>query len=114
MNGLLFSQPRIYLSTVFFSARVFLPPKPSIYNMDAGSSLSVGGLGCSIEIPAALTTSDATDLDEFMPSPNPSPLTLAEINAESQDHLAQEFIDRLDMVYHSASLPPYAKITFRR
>ena len=70
--------------------------------MDAGSSLSVWSLGYSIEIPAVLTSPGSTDPDGFVPSSNPLPLTLEEINAEFQDHLAQEFIDKLDMVCCSA------------
>ena len=82
--------------------------------MDSGSSLSVEGLGYSIEIPAVITSPDATDLNGFVPSFNASSLPLAEINTESQDHVAQEFIDRLDVVCHSASRHPYAEILFRR
>ena len=70
--------------------------------MDSGSSLSVWSLGYSIEIPTVITSPGATDPDGFMPSSNPLSLTLAEISAEIQDHLAQEFIDRLDMVCRSA------------
>ena len=87
----------------FFLHRDLPLPTPSIYNMDSGSSLSVQTLGDSIELSAVLTP-DGIDLDESVPSPNPPPLKLAEINAEFQDH--QEFIDKLDMVCHSANRDP--------
>ena len=96
-----FNQVFVYPPYLFLP-RGLLPPEPSIYNMDAGSSLSVWSLGYSIEIPAVLTSPGSTDPDGFVPSSNPLPLTLEEINAEFQDHLAQEFIDRLDVVCCSA------------
>ena len=85
---------------VLFLHRDLPLPTPSIYNIESGSSLSVQTLGDSIEVSAVLTP-DSIDLDEFVPSPNPPPLKLAEISAESQDH--QEFIDKLDTVCHSAN-----------
>ena len=97
-----FATKHLFTRLIIFLPRGLLPLEPSIYNMDSGSSLSVWSLGYSIEIPAVLTSPDSTDPDGFVPSSNPLPLTLAEINAESQDHLAQEFIDRLDMVCRSA------------
>ncbi|KAF9789222.1 kinase-like domain-containing protein [Thelephora terrestris] len=61
-------------------------PQSPICSSDPGSSLSIGSLVDSIEIPAVLT--------------NSPPLRLAEINAKYQ---GQELIDRLDMALDRAT-----------
>ena len=88
------------------------PPKPSIYNLDAGSSLSLLSFGGSVEIPAVLTPSGAMNAGGSMSSSNLPRLTMAEINTKFQDPPTQEFIDRLDMVCYSAVVhPPPANLS---
>ena len=61
------------------------------------------------------TSTDPMVPGGIVPSSNPRSLQLAEIDAESQGHLAQEFIDRVDMVCRSAiTFPPRAKSFLRR
>ena len=107
-----FSQPWVCLPSIFFPRDLF-PTEPSIYNVDSGPS--VWSPGNSVEIPAVLTSHGALDPDGFLPSTNPPPLKLEEINAECQDDRARELIDRLDAVCHSAIASPLqTKFSFRR
>ena len=73
--------------------------------MDSGSLLSAWRLEHSLERPAVPASLDSMNPGGFVRSPDSPPLKLAETNAECQDHLAQEFIDRLDMVCHLSIVP---------
>lgn len=86
------------------------PSKPSIYNLNSSSSLSVLSLGDTVEIPAVLTPPGAMDVDGFMSPSNLLRLTVTDINIKIQGPPTQEFIDRVDTVCHFAiASPPQAK-----
>ena len=110
------------MNSLIFASHVLVYPlsrdspltNPSINNMDSGPSQSTWNYRHSIEIPAVLIS--ATDLDEFAPTFNPSLLKSQEIsvNAKCEDHLAQKFIDQLDLVCYLAIVSPLqAKVFFR-
>ena len=85
----------------FSLSRDLSPSNHPIYSMASGSLLS---LEQSIEIPAALTSSNPMDLDGVVTSLNPLLPQSVETNAEWQGYLAQEFIDRLDRVGFLATM----------